>query len=89
MTRISMTIAAASLTLSLSPAAQAYPTEIDLDVISEASEVLNVVFNNGEPAPAGTCASDMEPELAVALGLLTDAGEPNPAVPMSFACLAG
>ena len=50
MTRISMTLAAASLTLSLAPAAQAYQTEIDLDQISQATEVLNVIFSGQEMA---------------------------------------
>lgn len=89
MTRISMTFAAASLTLSLAPAAQAYQTDIDLDLIAQSREVLNVVFAASEPAPDGTCSTQLEPELAIVLGLTTEEGEVNPAIAMSLACHAG
>lgn len=87
MTRISMTFAAASLTLFLAPAAHAYQTEIDLDRITlEAAETLNVLFADHNTAPDGTCAPGLEPELAVALGLATESGEQNPAISLSLAC---
>jgi len=89
MTRISMTLAAVSITLSLAPAAQAYQTEIDLDQISQATEVLNVIFSNQEMAEEGTCSTRIEPELAFALGLTTDDGDPNPAIAMALTCNAG
>ncbi|SHG83755.1 hypothetical protein SAMN05444003_1154 [Cognatiyoonia sediminum] len=89
MTRISMTFAAASLTLSLAPAAHAYQTEIDLDQIAlEAGETLNVLFADHDTAPNGTCSPGLDPELALALGLTSEAGEPNPAISLSLACNA-
>ena len=89
MTRISMTFAAASLTLSLAPAAHAYQTEIELDQIAQATEVLDFVFSGQEMAEEGTCSTQIGPELALALGLTTDEGAPNPAIAMSLACNAG
>lgn len=89
MTRISMTLAAASLTLSLAPAAQAYQTEVDLDQVALAGDTLNVIFASQTEAPDGTCSSHIGPEQAVVLGLTTEEGAPNPAIVMSLACNAG
>ncbi len=88
MTKLSITLAIASLTLSLAPAANAYEQgpEAAPELVSLATQV-NVLFKAAEQAQDGQCSVHIEPVMATLLGL--DKPEQSFAgTPLSLACYA-
>lgn len=70
MTKLSITLAIASLTVSLAPAVQAYGQlpEATPQVTSVAQHV-NVLFTSAEKAQDGQCSVGVDPALVTVLGL--------------------
>ena len=84
MTRISMTLAVASLTISLAPQVRATPVEPE----SATSSLVQISFPIKEERPEGVCATDITPVLAAALGLSAPQNTPQPPR-IALACNAG
>ena len=84
MTRLSMTFALASLTVSLAPAAQAYGT--DMEAITSDLSAPVVLIGAKQPDVDGACTVNITPILAAALGLTAPNADAAPVIQQ--ACLA-
>lgn len=70
MTKLSMTFAIATLTVSLAPSVQAYAVEPDASIYEQSVvEQINVLFGAATQTPEGICELDLTPVLADALGI--------------------
>lgn len=84
MTKLSITMAATYLLISLAPAANAYGTDPAEDTLQDISQVAFNAFDTAEAD--GTCKINVTPELASILGLSDDWRTGDDAVTTAVAC---
>jgi len=72
MTKLSISLAIATLTVSLAPAANAYSVAPEADAVyTSPVEQINVLFGAATPHQDGVCELAVTPVLAAALGIST------------------
>jgi hypothetical protein len=75
MTRITLTLAATALTISLSPAAQAYGNQPGINETLDNVEVVNALYGAQTTKPYGVCERTISPILTKLLALTPEIEE--------------